>query len=284
MNTHLNTHPISSIFGSENQPLIICGPCSAESEEQVLSTAKLLSKTEKVHLFRAGVWKPRTRPNNFEGHGETALKWLSKAKRITGLPVTTEVANARHVELCLKYGVDLLWIGARTTVSPFAIQEIADALRGTDIPVLLKNPINPDLQLWLGALERLNQAGIKQLGVIHRGFCTGQKSVFRNLPLWEIVTELKKECPDIEIICDPSHIAGARDLIPFISQKALDMGIQGLMIESHIDPAVALSDAKQQLKPYEVDNLLSELIHRNATEVLEEHSKQFKKFYQKRAR
>lgn len=263
MKTNLKTNSISSIFGSKSNPLIISGPCSAESEDQVVATCTALAKNKNVNLLRAGVWKPRTRPNNFEGHGENALKWLSKAKEITGLPITTEVANAKHVELCLKYNVDMLWVGARTTVNPFAVQEIADALRGTDIPVLVKNPINPDLQLWIGALERINQAGITRLGAIHRGFSTGQPSPFRNDPLWEIALNLKQNCPDIEIICDPSHIAGIREIVPFIAQKAMDLNMDGLMIESHINPAVALSDAKQQIIPSELNKMLSEMIFRS---------------------
>ncbi|MDN5203144.1 chorismate mutase [Fulvivirgaceae bacterium BMA10] len=239
--------------------VVISGPCSAENEEQVLNTARDVAKSDKVKVLRAGIWKPRTRPNSFEGVGEIGLKWLKKAKEETGLPIAVEVANAQHVELCLKYDVDILWVGARTTVNPFSVQEIADALKGIDIPVMVKNPINPDLQLWIGALERINQAGITKLAAIHRGFSSFEKGPFRNIPKWELPIELMRVCPEIEIICDPSHIAGNRDLIPFISQKAIDMDMHGLMIESHIQPKIALSDAKQQVKPAQLVTLLDEL-------------------------
>ena len=240
-------------------PLGIMGPCSAESEEQMLTTAKqLLHKN--VHVFRAGVWKPRTRPNSFEGVGEIGLKWLSEVKAQTGMLVATEVASAEHVRLALKYDIDVLWIGARTSVNPFAVQEIADALYGRDKIVLVKNPINPDLELWIGALERLNQAGIKKLGAIHRGFSTYEKSKFRNAPKWQIPIELKRRHPGLPIICDPSHIGGSRDLIYDISQISLNLEMDGLMIESHMDPDIALSDAKQQVKPEKV-KLITEKLH-----------------------
>lgn len=244
------------------RPLIISGPCSAESEVQMVSTAKLLAATGRVHLLRAGIWKPRTRPGQYEGAGNEGLKWLMEAKRETGLPVTTEVANAAHVEACLEAGVDVLWVGARTTVNPFSVQEVADALKGVDIPVLVKNPVNPDLELWIGALERLNRAGITKLAAIHRGFSSFDKGPFRNAPMWDIAIELKTRFPELDIICDPSHIAGERALIPLIAQKALDLDMAGVMIESHIEPSVALSDAKQQVTPAALAKILEDLVVR----------------------
>lgn len=260
----LNITPIHEWLPTSKKPLIISGPCSAESEKQVLSTAKELAKTGKVNALRAGIWKPRTRPNAFEGMGEPALKWLKDAGNATGLPVTTEVANAQHVELCLKNGIDILWIGARTTVNPFSVQEIADALKGVDIPVMVKNPVNPDLQLWIGALERINQAGITKIAAIHRGFSSFEKTPFRNAPKWELAIELKTLCPELPIICDPSHIAGNRELLPFISQKALDLAMDGLMIETHIHPQSALSDAAQQITPENLSAMLAELVVRES--------------------
>ena len=215
-------------------------------------------------MLRAGIWKPRTRPGTFEGVGEIGLLWMNEAKKQTGLPITTEVANASHVEIALKHDVDVLWIGARTTVNPFSVQEIADALKGVDIPVMVKNPINPDFELWIGAMQRINQAGIKKIGAIHRGFSSFEKSPFRNIPKWEMAIELKRLYPELPIICDPSHICGARDLIPFISQKAVDLDMTGLMIESHINPSVALSDAKQQVTPEILEKIVSELIIRES--------------------
>ncbi|MEO1052234.1 MAG: chorismate mutase [Bacteroidota bacterium] len=264
MKLNLKLESVKKALGVDDQHLIISGPCSAESEEQVLTTCKALAKSGKIHLLRGGVWKPRTRPNSFEGFGEEALKWMVKAKEETGLPIATEVANANHVELCLKYGVDLLWVGARTTVNPFSVQEIADALKGVDVPVLVKNPINPDLQLWIGAIERINQAGITKLGALHRGFSTTQPTPFRNAPMWEMAIELRRLIPEMEVFCDPSHIAGTRDIIPLISQKAIDLDMDGLMIESHFQPQSALSDAKQQIKPAAMEKLLGELIFRQA--------------------
>lgn len=246
----------------ENQPLIISGPCSAESEEQVLETARELAKIEAVKLFRAGVWKPRTRPNLFEGHGETALKWLQIVKQETGLKTAVEVANPNHVELALKYNIDVLWIGARTVVNPFSVQEIADALKGVDIPVMIKNPLNPDLSLWIGAFERLNDAGITKIAAIHRGFDFFKKSTFRNAPMWEIPIELKRLYPRLPVFTDPSHITGKRNLIAEISQKALDLEMDGLMIESHCNPDKALTDSKQQITPLALRNLLDNLIIR----------------------
>jgi len=245
-----------------NRPIIISGPCSAETEEQTVATAKQIAATGKVHALRAGIWKPRTRPGQYEGAGDIGLQWLMTAKKETGLPVTTEVANAAHVEAALKAGVDILWVGARTTVNPFSVQEVADSLKGVDIPVMVKNPVNPDLELWIGALERLQKAGIKTMAAIHRGFSSAEKGPFRNLPMWNIAIELKTRFPELEIICDPSHIGGNRDLISFISQKALDLDMAGLMIESHINPDAAWSDAKQQVTPAVLGKIISELVVR----------------------
>lgn len=246
------------------RPVIISGPCSAETEEQVIQTARELAALGRVSLLRAGIWKPRTRPNSFEGVGSVGLAWLKRAGIETGMPVTTEVANAEHVEQCLKAGIDVLWVGARTTANPFSVQEIADSLKGVDIPVMVKNPINPDLQLWIGALERLNGAGITKLGAIHRGFSTDEKSPFRNTPRWGTAIELKRLFPELPIICDPSHIAGDRELLALVAQKALDMDFDGLMIESHIRPGMALSDARQQVTPVQLEALLNGLIVRSS--------------------
>jgi chorismate mutase len=229
-------------------PLVIGGPCSAETEEQVLKIAHELKNSD-VSVYRAGIWKPRTRPGNFEGVGAIGLGWLKKVKEQTGLLTATEVANANHCKLALEAGIDILWIGARSTVSPFIVQEIADALKGTDKIVLVKNPVNPDLDLWLGGIERLYKSDIKKLGVIHRGFSTSGKSKYRNHPEWQIAIELQNKFPDLPIICDPSHISGRRDLIFDISQRALDLNFDGLMVESHCDPDNAWSDAKQQITP-----------------------------------
>lgn len=247
---------------SQKSPIIISGPCSVESEEQVLQTIKAIAKSGKVSILRGGIWKPRTRPNSFEGIGATGLKWLKQAGNEVGLPVATEVANAEHVEACLKNDIDILWIGARTTVNPFSVQEIADALRGVDIPVFVKNPITPDINLWVGALERINAVGVDKLAAIHRGFSSFDKSLYRNAPMWEIPIELKLMCPELPLFCDPSHIAGDKELIPHVAQKALDLDMTGLMIESHINPTEAKSDAKQQLTPNELGNLLNQLIIR----------------------
>lgn len=231
-----------------NHPLVIAGPCSAETEEQVLKIAHELKNSD-VSIFRAGIWKPRTRPGGFEGVGEIGLKWLQKAKAETGLLMATEVATAAHVKLALEHDIDVLWIGARTTVNPFAVQEIADALQGTDKIVLLKNPVNPDLSLWIGGLERLYNANIKKLGVIHRGFSTYEKTKYRNNPEWQIAIDLQNRFPDLPLICDPSHITGRRDMIQEVSQQALDLNYDGLIIETHIDPDNAWSDAAQQVTP-----------------------------------
>jgi chorismate mutase len=262
LNPQLELIPQVQWVPQNGRPLIIAGPCSAESEEQVMQTAREVKKIPGVTVFRAGVWKPRTRPNGFEGVGVTALKWLKNVQEETGLQTAVEVARAQHVYEALKYGVDILWIGARTSVNPFSVQEIADALQGADLPVWVKNPINPDLNLWIGALERLNQAGIRRLGAIHRGFSTYEKTPYRNAPKWEIPIELKRLVPDIPIICDPSHISGKREIIPSLSQKALDMAMNGLMIETHINPEKALSDAAQQLPPHALKDILDNLQYR----------------------
>ncbi len=253
-----NLKDISSWLKIDAIPWLIAGPCSAESEEQVISTAIELAKCPNVKVFRAGIWKPRTRPDTFEGVGSVGLDWLKKVKERTSLLTTTEVANAKHVELCLEKGVDILWVGARTTVNPFLVQEIADVLKGVDIPILVKNPVNTDLGLWLGAFERLYKSGITKLAAIHRGFSSYEETEYRNRPHWEIPIELKRLLPNLELICDPSHIGGQRSLIEPISQMALDFGMKGLMIETHINPDKALSDSKQQITPKE----LIEMIHR----------------------
>ena len=244
---------------NSSEPLVIAGPCSAESLEQMLETAHALKNIPAVKIFRAGIWKPRTRPNNFEGHGEIALPWLAEVKKQTGLLITTEVATAKHVEQCLKHGVDILWIGARTTANPFSVQEIADALKGVDIPVMIKNPINADLQLWIGAIERINNVGINKIIAIHRGFSVADKLEFRNDPLWRIPMELKVKFPELPLICDPSHITGDRELIQKVCQKAMDLDMNGLIIETHPEPSKAWSDAAQQVTPAKLKTILSEL-------------------------
>jgi chorismate mutase len=253
---------LHSWLSSPSKPLIIAGPCGAESLDQLLTTAKQLSELNKVALFRAGIWKPRTRPNSFEGMGEEGLKWLREVKEQFGFKTTVEVANAHHTELALKYGVDVLWIGARTTVNPFSVQEIADALQGVDVPVMVKNPIHADLQLWVGAIERVYNSGIKKIAAVHRGFHYYGKTKYRNKPMWQIPVELKTHFPDLPIICDPSHISGNTELIQGVAQKALDLGMNGLMIESHYNPKAALSDTEQQLTPRQLDELISKLILR----------------------
>ena len=240
---------------TEPKPSVVAGPCSAESEEQVMETAKGL-KEMGINVFRAGIWKPRTHPGCFEGVGVPGLKWLQKVQQEYGLKVATEVAGEKHVMECLKHGVDMVWLGARTTANPFLVQEIADALKGTDIPVLVKNPVNADLDLWIGALERLSRAGIKKLGVIHRGFSTFDKIKYRNDPQWQVAIELRSRYPELPFFVDPSHLGGSRDYIQEISQRSLDLGFEGLMIESHCNPPAALSDAKQQLTPAELKELL----------------------------
>ncbi len=248
-----------------NHPLVIAGPCSAETEEQVLKIAHELKNSD-VSIFRAGIWKPRTRPGGFEGVEEIGLKWLQKAKAETGLLMATEVATAAHVKLALEHDIDVLWIGARTTVNPFAVQEIADALQGTDKIVLLKNPVNPDLSLWIGGLERLYNANIKKLGVIHRGFSTYEKTKYRNNPEWQIAIDLQNRFPDLPLICDPSHITGKREMIQEVSQQALDLNYDGLIIETHIDPDKAWSDAAQQVTPATLKQMFVNLRVRKVTD------------------
>ena len=250
---------------SLNHPLVVAGPCSAETEDQVLKIAHELKDSD-VSYFRAGIWKPRTRPGNFEGVGALGLKWLQKVKAETGMKTATEVANAAHVKLALEHDIDLLWIGARSTVSPFIVQEIADALEGTDKIVLVKNPVNPDLALWLGGIERLYSANIKNLGVIHRGFSTYEKTRYRNNPEWQIAIELQNRFPDLPLICDPSHITGKRDMIFEVSQTALDLNFNGLMIESHVDPDNAWSDAAQQVTPNTLIQMMEDLKIRKETD------------------
>lgn len=244
------------------RPLIISGPCSAETEEQVIETASRLGKTGKVDVLRAGIWKPRTRPGMFEGIGAKGLPWLQQAKKITGLPTTVEVATGKQVEDALTFDVDILWIGARTTVNPFSVQEVADALRGVDVPVLIKNPINPDLELWTGAVERVAKAGIKQIGLIHRGFSSYGNTEYRNAPMWHLAIEMKRRNPDMMLINDPSHICGRRDILMDVAQKAIDLDFDGLMIESHIDPDTAWSDAKQQVTPEKLGEMMNSIIWR----------------------
>ena len=263
-----------------SHPLVIAGPCSAETEQQVLKIAIDLKETD-VTIFRAGIWKPRTRPGMFEGVGAIGLKWLQKVKEHTGLLTAVEVANSSHVKLAIEHGIDVLWIGARSTVSPFIVQEIADSLQGTDKIVLVKNPVNPDLSLWLGGIERLYSANIEKLGVIHRGFSTYEKSKYRNNPEWQIAIELQSKFPDLPLICDPSHIAGRRDLIFNLSQRALDLNYDGLMIETHCDPDNAWSDAAQQVTPSSLVDIMKDLKIREMTIDKEEYKNQLDGFRQK---
>lgn len=249
------------LFTDMTRPVIIAGPCSAESEQQIFETAKGLHSMG-VEVLRAGIWKPRTRPNCFEGVGSEGLRWMQRVQKELGMKISTEVANVKHVYEALKAGVDMLWIGARTSANPFAMQEIADALKGTDIPVLVKNPVNPDVELWIGALERLNMAGLKKIGVIHRGFSVYGKSKYRNVPQWQLPIEIKRRFPDMLMICDPSHISGKREYIQEVSQQAMDLGFDGLIVESHICPEIALSDAAQQLTPVALSEVLDKLIIR----------------------
>ena len=253
---------ISDYISSSTKPLVIAGPCSAESNMQMLSTAKELAKIN-TDIFRAGIWKPRTRPNSFEGIGTPALEWMNNVQKETGLKVITEVANSSHVDQILKHNIDMIWIGARTVGNPFAIQEIVDSLKGIDIPIFIKNPLNADLNLWLGAIERFYNAGFKNIIAIHRGFFSYGVQKYRNVPQWQLPVELKRLIPDLPIICDPSHIAGNRTLINEISQTALDLNFDGLMIETHIDPVNALSDKEQQLSPIQLKELLENLVVRS---------------------
>lgn len=257
--------PLHEWLTVKGKPLFIAGPCSAETEEQVMTTARQIAMIPEVKVFRAGIWKPRTRPRDFEGSGDKGLQWLKRVKKETGLMTCVEVAQARHVEKCLKAGTDMIWIGARTTVNPFYIQEIADALSGVDIPVMVKNPVNPDLKLWLGAIERFLHSGKNKIIAIHRGFYFFHKSDYRNAPMWEIPIELKRKCPTLPILNDPSHICGNRDLIFSVSQKAMDLEMDGLMIETHYNPSNALTDAQQQLSPAQLHDLLSRLVIREKT-------------------
>lgn len=256
--------------GVDNKrPLIISGPCSAETEEQVMQVANELAAIG-IKIFRSGIWKPRTKPGGFEGVGLPGLKWLQRVKEETGMYVATEVATEKHAYEALKHGIDLLWIGARTTANPFAVQEIADTLQGVDIPVFIKNPVNADLELWVGAFERLNNAGITRLGAIHRGFSTADKNIYRNLPQWHIPIELKRRFPDLPIICDPSHIGGTRELIQTISQQAMDLNFKGLIIESHCNPKDAWSDSNQQITPQQLKRVLQSLVIRETTQSTED--------------
>lgn len=262
MTVKLDINPIKEWLPKINNPLLISGPCSLESEKQAIETAKLLAKDPRVFVYRGGVWKPRTRPGTFEGVGSIGLKWLQMVKQETGLPVGTEVANAQHTEEALNAGLDVLWIGARSTASPFVVQEIADVVKGSNAVIMIKNPVNPDAQLWMGAVERIHQAGIKNIVAIHRGFTPFRETKYRNYPNWKTFIELKRLLPNLPVICDPSHIAGKREFLFEISQKAFDMGMEGLMLESHIDPSCALSDAAQQLTPADLSKLLDRLVIR----------------------
>lgn len=265
MGIELDIRPIKSWLPNLSNPLLIAGPCSLETEEQTLETAHQLVKDPRVFIFRGGVWKPRTRPGSFEGIGSVGLKWLQQVKKETGLPVGTEVANARHTEEAMKAGLDVIWIGARSTASPFVVQEIANVVKGTDSVVMVKNPVNPDAQLWIGAFERLNRAGIKNLVGIHRGFTPFRETKYRNYPNWTTFIEVKRMLPNLPIICDPSHIAGKREYLFEIAQKAFDMGMEGLMMESHRDPSCALSDKDQQVTPADLAKILDKLVIRNVT-------------------
>ena len=264
----LDLQPLNLPGISNKRPLVIAGPCSAESEEQLLETAKQLAAIG-VKIFRAGIWKPRTKPGGFEGVGEPGLKWMMEVKQQTGMLTATEVATPKHVEQALAAGIDILWIGARTAANPFAVQDIADALKGVDVPVLYKNPVNPDLELWIGGMERINAAGIKRMAAIHRGFTAYEKVIYRNLPMWHIPIELRRRIPNLPIICDPSHMGGRRELIAPISQQAMDLGFDGLIIESHCEPENAWSDAKQQVTPDVLSFILDKLVIRDTGETTE---------------
>ncbi len=268
MELDLTLSPLALSGVEQKRPLVIAGPCSAETEEQVMDTARQLADNG-VKIFRAGVWKPRTKPGGFEGKGVEALPWLQRVKAETGMLLATEVATPEHVEAALSAGVDILWIGARTSANPFSVQAIADALRGVDVPVFVKNPVNPDIELWTGALLRINSAGITRLGAIHRGFSSVDQKIYRNPPMWHIPIELKRRFPTLPLITDPSHMGGRRDLIAPISQQAMDLGMDGLMIESHCNPDCAWSDAKQQVLPEVLDFILDRLVVRDSVEVTE---------------
>ncbi|MAE08144.1 MAG: 3-deoxy-7-phosphoheptulonate synthase [Bacteroidetes bacterium] len=263
MSPKLKILPLNEWIDTNGKPLVISGPCSAENEEQILQTAHQLAAIKQVNIFRAGIWKPRTRPGDFDGVGEIGLEWLKRVKKETGLLTTVEVADTSHVEKALKHEVDILWIGARTVVNPFSVQAIAEALTGVNIPIMVKNPVNPDIKLWLGAIERFNAIGINKLIAIHRGFHYFEKSPFRNAPMWEIPIELKRIVPSLPIIVDPSHICGRQELIEVIAQKGLDLEMDGLMIESHRDPKNALTDSAQQITPDDLQKLLNKLVIRH---------------------
>ena len=258
----LELQPLALPGIEPTRPIVIAGPCSAETEEQVMTTARQLSANG-IKILRAGVWKPRTKPGGFEGNGWKALPWLQKVKEETGMLLATEVATPQHVEMALEAGIDILWVGARTTANPFAVQELADSLKGVDVPVLVKNPVNPDVELWIGALERINGAGVKRLGAIHRGFSSYDRKIYRNLPMWQIPIELNRRIPQLPLFCDPSHIGGRRDLIAPLCQQAMDLGMEGLIIESHCDPDSAWSDAKQQVTPDILSYILNLLVIRD---------------------
>lgn len=260
--------PIKFCGVDSKRPVVIAGPCSAETEEQVMETAKDLAKNG-VGIFRAGIWKPRTKPGGFEGVGSVGLTWLQEVKKETGMLVATEVANKQHVEEALNAGVDVLWIGARTSANPFAMQEIADSLVGADVPVLVKNPVNPDLELWIGAMQRIYNAGIRKIGAIHRGFSAYGKHLYRNMPQWHIPIELRRRMPELTLICDPSHIGGKRELVAPLSQQAMDMGFDGLIVESHCDPDSAWSDKSQQVTPEVLNFILNMLVVRDTTQTTE---------------
>ncbi len=260
--------PIKFCGVDSKRPVVIAGPCSAETEEQVMETAMDLAKNG-VRIFRAGIWKPRTKPGGFEGVGSVGLTWLQEVKKETGMLVATEVANKQHVEEALNSGVDVLWIGARTSANPFAMQEIADSLVGADVPVLVKNPVNPDLELWIGAMQRIYNAGIRQIGAIHRGFSAYGKHLYRNMPQWHIPIELRRRMPELTLICDPSHIGGKRELVAPLSQQAMDMGFDGLIVESHCDPDSAWSDKSQQVTPEVLNFILNMLVVRDTTQTTE---------------
>lgn len=260
--------PIKFCGVDSKRPVVIAGPCSAETEEQVMETAKDLAKNG-VRIFRAGIWKPRTKPGGFEGVGSVGLTWLQEVKKETGMLVATEVANKQHVEEALNAGVDVLWIGARTSANPFAMQEIADSLVGADVSVLVKNPVNPDLELWIGAMQRIYNAGIRQIGAIHRGFSAYGKHLYRNMPQWHIPIELRRRMPELTLICDPSHIGGKRELVAPLSQQAMDMGFDGLIVESHCDPDRAWSDKSQQVTPEVLNFILNMLVVRDTTQTTE---------------
>ncbi len=272
MKPELTIEALPSWIQTNGKPLVIAGPCSAETEDQLVNTAHELKALGVVHALRAGVWKPRTRPGSFEGMGKAALPWLQRAKAETGLPIAIEVATPEHVELALSYGVDILWLGARTTVNPFSVQEVANALRGVDVPVLIKNPVNPDLALWIGAFERMAGAGITKLAAIHRGFSMGEANKYRNMPMWQIAIELRRVFPNLPVIGDPSHMAGKRAYLTELARTAMDLNYNGLIIESHVEPDKAWSDAAQQLTPVALGKLLDQLWVWNAESVSTKYS------------